>query len=96
MFSTQLSYFNLSLKLSCNLGDFMFFFANSLSYQVRGVSRGESDLALRRESKSENYEKTILHVPCVVGRGGEECLLPDTVSEIRRRRAKEIPGNKDI
>ena len=32
--------------------------------------------------------KPILHVPYAVGRGGEECLLPDDVSEIRCRRAK--------
>ena len=28
-----------------------------------------------------------------MGRGDEECTLPDAVSEIRCRRAKETPGN---
>ena len=60
------------------------------TYLVRGVSHGDPDLAVRREAKREKmltaYEKPILHVPYVMGRGGDECLLPDSASEIRCQR----------
>ena len=34
MFSTQVSYFNLSLKLSCNLSDFTFFFFRNSIFRI--------------------------------------------------------------
>ena len=43
----------------------------------------------------EHSQKAKLRVPYVVGRGCDEFLLPDAVSEIRYRRANEIPGNNN-
>ena len=40
-------------------------------------------------------EKPILHVPDVVGREGDECLLPEAASEVRCRRSKEIPWKQE-
>ena len=50
------------------------------------------------QTKSHNTGLRKADTACTVRsgeRGDEECLLPDAVSEIRCRRAEEIPGKRN-
>ena len=60
---------------------------NQTAGAVRRESTSKKKLTLSRLRKAD----TACTVRIGDG-GGEECLLPDAVSEIRCRRAEEIPG----